>query len=735
MKKPLHKKSKSRKQKSKREKSKESIVLEQIPKGRLWLYKLIAIIVIPILFFLLLEFSLRTIGVGYPTSAIIQQKVDGVEYIHDNPKFGYRYFSKKLTREFTPFRIPSEKQPHTCRIFVIGGSAAQGTPETAYSFSRMLNVMLRHKYPSVRFEVINMAMPAINSHVVLDIADDCLDYQPDVLVCYMGNNEVVGPYGPGTVFSSFASNLQLVRFINSLKSWRIVQVLTMTLEKIGLNKEPDSHWKGMEMFLEKQLRFDDPALNQVYVHFESNLQKLSEMSEKKGTKLIMCTVGINLKDNPPFSSLHNRDISEEDMNKWKSLYKQGVAFESEGQIDEAIQMYLAATKIDSVFADLQFRLGRCYWQQGKFAKAEARYKLALEFDTNRFRSDKRINEIIRDVADNNSPNVYLVNAWDKFKAKSPYGVPGKELFLEHVHLNFRGNYLLAQSVFDHINMVLPERTSQHIDNNLVITDSLIANDLVFTELSNYQINESVLNDFIKRPPFTNQLYHAETVDEMQKTLDTFRNNINREMFERIERDYQKAIQGNPTDWMLHWKYAGLLASSDLMNDKEAAKHFRYVKKILPHYPSAYVMLGLVTGRLGMLDESVTLNEQALRMDPTIAEAYFNIGLVAQINKQSEQALEYYHKTLYYNPEHQRAYNNIGVIYYNHGDYANSIKILKEGLAVLPENVELHYKLAYMYNLSGKWNEAAQTLKRALKIDPGNEKIQAALNSLLQMKRP
>jgi tetratricopeptide (TPR) repeat protein len=215
-------------------------------------------------------------------------------------------------------------------------------------------------------------------------------------------------------------------------------------------------------------------------------------------------------------------------------------------------------------------------------------------------------------------------------------------------------------------------------------------------------------------------------------LDTFRNNINPAMFERINSNFQKAIQDNPTDWMLHWKYAGLLASSDLMNDQEAAKHFHFVKETLPHYPSAYVMLGLVTGRLGRLDESVALNKQALQMDPTIAEAYFNIGLVAQINKQSEQALEYYQKTLYYNPEHQRAYNNIGVIHYNRGDYASSIKILKEGLAVLPEDIELHYKLAYMYNLSGKWNEAAQTLKKALKIDPGNEKIQAALNSLLQL---
>jgi tetratricopeptide (TPR) repeat protein len=568
----------------------------------------------------------------------------------------------------------------------------------------------------------------------LDIADDCLDYQPDLLVCYMGNNEVVGPYGAGTVFSSSTLNLHLIRFINSIKSLRIAQILTTTLEKTGLKEDPVSHWKGMEMFLEKQVRFDDQALKQVYSNFEGNLQKMYKMAERKGVKLISCTTGSNLKDSPPFSSLHKQDLSDEDGDDWNSLYKQGVSLESDGKFQEAIQMYLAAAKIDSVFADLQFRLGQCYLQLGEYEKSKERYKLALLFDTNRFRSDKHIIEIIRDVFfKNNSSNVYLVDAWDIFKDNSPHGITGNELFLEHVHLNFHGNYLLAKSVFDQINMILPQKVIQNTKSNFILTDSLIAGDLVFSELANYQINESVLNDYVKKPPFTNQLYHNETVDEMQAIIDAFRNKINQDMFDKINDEYQKAIQSNPTDWMLHWKYAGLLASTDLLNDKDAAKHYQYVVNALPHYPGAYVLLGLVTGRLGRFSESVSLNKKALQMDPTLAEAWFNLGLISQIKKQPEQALEYYHKTLYYKPEHQRAYNNISVIYYNQGNYSNAIKILREGLVYLPEDIELHYKLAYMLNLSGKMDEAILVLSKALKIDPGNKKIQKILNGLTKMK--
>ena len=45
-------------------------------------------------------------------------------------------------------------------------------------------------------------MTGINSHVILPLARDCEEARADVWVIYMGNNEVVGPFGAGTVFGS-----------------------------------------------------------------------------------------------------------------------------------------------------------------------------------------------------------------------------------------------------------------------------------------------------------------------------------------------------------------------------------------------------------------------------------------------------------------------------------------------------------------------------------------------------
>ena len=80
--------------------------------------------------------------------------------------------------------------------------------------------MLRRKYPGINFEVINTAMPAINSHVALEIAKDCAKHKGDLFLVYLGNNEVIGPYEAGTVFAPLRSSLSFIHFDKALKSIR-----------------------------------------------------------------------------------------------------------------------------------------------------------------------------------------------------------------------------------------------------------------------------------------------------------------------------------------------------------------------------------------------------------------------------------------------------------------------------------------------------------------------------------
>src|SRR4029078_1447735 len=83
----------------------------------------------------------------------------------------------------------------------------------------------RERFPQTKFEVINVAFTAINSHVILPIARDCARQHGDLWVVYMGHNEVQGPFGPGTVFEQSRSQLWLIRSSLALRATKLGQML------------------------------------------------------------------------------------------------------------------------------------------------------------------------------------------------------------------------------------------------------------------------------------------------------------------------------------------------------------------------------------------------------------------------------------------------------------------------------------------------------------------------------
>ena len=145
------------------------------------------------------ELGLRVAGAGHPAGFFVPVTGQRAEMTN------YALWLALLPARHRPRpvigRLPRPKPAGAYRIFVLGGSAAMGTPEPAFGFGRVLEVLLEERYPGTDFEVVNAAMAAINSHVVREIARDCARRQPDLFVVYLGNNEVVGPYGPGTVFA------------------------------------------------------------------------------------------------------------------------------------------------------------------------------------------------------------------------------------------------------------------------------------------------------------------------------------------------------------------------------------------------------------------------------------------------------------------------------------------------------------------------------------------------------
>src|SRR6185436_14298138 len=134
-----------------------------------------------------------------------------------------------------------------------------------------------------KIEVINIAVTAINSHVIRGIARDCADKHGDWWIVYMGNNEVVGPFGAGTVFGDQTPSLGIIRASLAAKSTRTGQLLDTLRWKLVSGK-PKS-WEGMEMFLKQQVTHDDPRMAKVYQNFDQNLREIVALGGKSGAQV------------------------------------------------------------------------------------------------------------------------------------------------------------------------------------------------------------------------------------------------------------------------------------------------------------------------------------------------------------------------------------------------------------------------------------------------------------------
>lgn len=502
-------------------------------------------VLVPIILLGGTEVVLRICGFGFPTTATRPCTDRGVSAYCDNQFFTTPFFPPGMLRTPRPYAFPANKPPGTYRIFILGESAAWGDPDPSYGFARYLEVMLRKNYPDVKFEIINTSITATNSHVLLPLARDIAQYQPDLFIIYAGNNEVVGPFGPGTVLTAASSNLGVIRariFLNSTR-------LTQFLGSLGRGKQK-SEWHGMEMFLEQQVRADSPRLGAVQKNFAANLRDIIAVARHSGARVLISTVATNLKDCAPFASLHRGNLRPEELRTWEDLVQRGAAFEQSGSYANALELYREAGKIDPQYAELHFRIARSLWALGDFAAAKEQFVQAQDLDTLRFRTDSKLDEVIRSEATAAGSGVTLIDAATIFADESSHGIPGDELFYEHVHMNPHGNYVLARALFTQVSAMLPQ--SRSLQAGDIPTEDECDRFLALTRYDRARVAAMVLRK-LEHPPFTNQLNRAEEVSRLTSEAEA-----SSEDYPEVLAAYEWAIQQNPQDRLLHLNYGFLL---------------------------------------------------------------------------------------------------------------------------------------------------------------------------------
>ena len=646
----------------------------------------------PAVFFLALEGTLRLAGYGYRTSFFVSREVNGQSVWVDNWQFGWRFMPRSLARSPRPLAMPQQKAAGTTRIFVLGESAALGIPAPAYGFSRMLGVLLRERFPDRKFEVINVSVVAINSHVILPIARECARRDGDLWVIYMGNNEVIGPFGASGILGGKAPLLPVIRASLALKTTRLGQLLDAGMQWLRGGTEASQQWRGMQMWKETVGR-DDPRIRRVHDYFQRNLAAILQAGEQAGIPIILSTVACNLKDCSPFASRHRPDLTPAQLAEWESAFHAGVALEAGGKLAEARAQYQLAARQDERFAELQFRLGTCALAGGQSEEARQHFQRAKDEDGLQFRPDTRLNETIRELAATHAAaGVRLLDAEALFARSARGSIPGEDLFYEHVHLTPAGNYLLAKATAELAAGVLAGGGSASGTTNSTawLSQAECEQRLGLTDWDRFQTLQLV-EELLAEPPFTAQSVYSNQMHKVQAELKRLRPATRPTAVRSALAQVQAAVDRNPSDVELLRNLAPMLEVSG--DPRGAEQRWREVTRLLPHAPIPYLNLAQLLRRQGRDADAALVYEECLRLNPDTSEAR----------------------------------GDLGVLRLRQGRPAEAVAHLRVLVQQQPESVSGHWQLGQALLRSARRAEAREQFQQVLRLDPNHAEAKRLLD--------
>ncbi|HTQ50281.1 MAG TPA: tetratricopeptide repeat protein [Candidatus Acidoferrales bacterium] len=684
--------------------------------GRKWAFRLIALVCIPLLALGGLEAALRLAGYGYRTNFFDTISIGHQKFLADNENFSLRFFPPQLTRWPNPVLMEARKPTNTFRIFILGESAAQGDPEPAYGAWHYLEVLLRERYPDEHFEIINVAITAINSNVILPIARACAHRDGDLWIIYMGNNEMVGPFGAATVFGAKAPPWWLIRLNLAVQQTRVGQLITSLTRKLR-NKSTEASWGGMQMFLGNQLAPDDPRRETVYRNFQRNLQDILRAGLHSGVKIILNTVAVNLKDCPPFASATNSRLASAGQTQFDAQLAGARQKQAEGQFAAAAQLYGEAAQWDATFAELQFRWGECLLAQNQLASARDHFQLACDDDALPFRADSRINELIRQAGEKfTGPDLDLFDAVRALETNGPARIPGQETFYEHVHFNFDGSYRLARAWADQVQHFLPESVQSQATNGWDSQETC-ERLLALTDWNRSLVLQVAVLPRMQEPPLSTQFNNDRRVQAINNQLQELHQRMAETNAQANARAiYQDAIKHAPGDYMLHENYAEFLQY--IGDSKQSASEWLTAGELSPRNPFTFCQAGRVLAQMGQATEAQAAFSKAISLHPRYFEAWLELGKLRFAEGKYEPARQYYEQARLLQPNDPHVYYEMGRTLSLLQRPAESIESFRRAIQLKPDYWEAHYCLGGELAMQDEIAEAKSEFETVIQLQPG-----------------
>lgn len=450
---------------------------------------------IPIILIVAAEVLFRLLGVGESTRTPFIKLQENADYAVFNPAYAERYFQGFTPSvAYNPFS--AQKPENSYRIVVLGGSSTAGFPyHFYYGFPESVGRRAQAYMTERRIEIINLGMTAVNSYTLWDLKKRVRDIQPDVVLIYAGHNEYYGAFGAGSNIGLSTQSIFLKRLLLKLKRTAIFTSLEQLIQPRPelLPGESDGEQTLMARVVrEAVIQEGDDVFLAGIKQFETNMRDVVTEFSDAGIPVIIGTLTSNTQDQAPL-----------------------------GKLDEAQTLFETAQSMSCEYRGCS---------RESFIRAK-------DLDEIRFRAPSEINSIIRSMTSDGE--AILVDVEQLFENESLTGVPGSDLFIDHLHPNQKGLELMgaafASAILEHEN-IKAEPTAWPTEMKLDPLAASHANLLVERLLMDYPFIQGRSPDVTARlsDSLVAKFKSGKQTDSLSATIVTSPLTVSEALFEAIQ---------------------------------------------------------------------------------------------------------------------------------------------------------------------------------------------------------
>ena len=609
---------------------------------------------VTIVFYVLIELILMVAGVtpmykrtdssvGFSSYAPLFQKQS-----QPNGKGSYSTAHNKF-QWFNIQNFPAQKADDVIRIFCIGGSTTYGRPyDDRTSFCGWLRRFLPAVDSTHRWEVINAGGISYASYRAARLMEELAAYEPDLFIIYSGHNEFL----ESRTYDKLLKAPKFVRDLSVLASRTRLYTVLYDL----IYKNDDILPTEVDALLDNSMgpedyHRDDIMRDAVLVDYEKSLLRMTDISESAGASMIFVTPASNIGDFSPFKTEPGEDLNDQEINKIETLRREVLRALDNDEYSMAEAIAREALTMDGRDADLLYLHGRALRALGRMDEARTAFIHARDEDVCPLRALTPIPEIVAEVSQ--TKNTGFVDFAGIVTDHSPGGIPGSELFLDHVHPTIEGNRLLALAIMEEM------KKRGLVSRTATWDEDLIAE--ISRDLENSLDEET---HAIALRNLSKVLAWAGKEDEAERLA-----NLAAEMIpEDSETHVQKGI--------LLWR-AG--------EREEALVHLREAARLNPKNASTHRSMGIILSELNRKQEARVELEKAISLDPTLPFAHYDLGIVLQALGETKEAEAAYRNAQKLNPNHAEACNNLGILLAKRGDLEAAAEQFARAVEIDPTN--------------------------------------------------